>query len=150
MNVFRLCRYDRTPLDGVGGLYADGRWHRIGSRIVYTAPTVSLGILESRVHHETAPRGWVIVEAIIPDNLVEALDPSVLPPNWLKDRSVTQEIGEKWLKASRSLALRVPSVIVPSEFNYLLNPQHPSMAHIQAKPSRPFEFDARLFRGPSS
>jgi RES domain-containing protein len=42
------------------------------------------------------------------------------------------------------VALRVPSVIVPGEFNYLLNPAHPQFASVKIGKSEPFLFDPRL------
>ena len=150
MNAFRLCRHDRISLDGVGGLYTDGRWHRRGSRIVYSASTISLAVLESRVHHETAPLGWVALELLIPDELVEKLDQSLLPAGWSIDRTSTQDIGETWLQSKRSAVLGVPSVIVPTELNFLLNPLHPEAPGVAIKSMRPFVFDTRLFRSPGS
>lgn len=87
MIVFRLSRHDRTALDGTGGLYADGRWHRLGSRIVYAASTVSLALVEVRVHHQVAPLGWVSLEIDAASHLIEHLDLGTLPGGWQDDRS---------------------------------------------------------------
>jgi len=148
--VHRLCRHDRTSLDGVGGLHADGRWHRLGSRIVYTAATVSLALVEVRVHLEMAPQGWVSLEIDLPDSLIQLLDLSSLPPGWSTDRVTTQSVGEAWLRNRQWAAFAVPSVIVPSEVNYLLNPLHPDSSRIKVRSVTPVPFDPRLFRGRSA
>ena len=149
MTVFRLCRHDRTALDGTGGLYADGRWHRLGSRIVNAASTVSLALVEVRVHHQMAPLGWVSLEIDVPSHLIEHLDLAILPTGWQDDRNHTQTAGEEWLSGRRSAMLAVPSVIVPREKNYLINPLHPAAVQIRLVESTPFPFDPRLFRGPN-
>ena len=82
VHAFRLCRHDRAALDGAGGLYADGRWHPIGRRIAYAASSLSLAVLETRVHHDSAPRGWVVLELSIPDRLIETYDATALPADW--------------------------------------------------------------------
>ena len=148
MTVFRLCRHDRTALDGTGGLYADGRWHRLGSRIVYAASTVSLALVEVRVHHQMAPLGWVSLEIDAPSHLIEHLDLAILPTGWQDDRNHTQTAGEEWLAGRRSAMLAVPSVIVPRAKNYLINPLHPAAVQIRLVESTPFSFDPRLFGGP--
>lgn len=150
MIVHRLCRHDRTGLDGAGGLHADGRWHRLGSRIVYTSATASLALVEVRVHLEMAPRGWVTLEIELADSLIQFLDPATLPTGWTEARDTTQAAGEAWLRDRQSAVLAVPSVVVPTEKNYLLNPIHPASRQITVRSVTPFPFDPRLFRGPSS
>jgi len=149
VQAFRLCRHDHTVL-GAGGLYVDGRWRRNGSRIVYTASTISLALLEVRVHHETAPLGWVVVEMMLPDGLIESIDSGSLPTDWPDHRQTTQKHGEDWLQSRRSALLSVPSAIVRSERNFILNPLHAEFTKIQVKPAVPFPIDPRLFRGPAA
>jgi RES domain-containing protein len=43
-----------------------------------------------------------------------------------------------------SVALRVPSIVVDGEFNYLLNPLHPDFAQLKIGEPRRFSFDPRL------
>lgn len=100
------------------------------------------------MHHENAPLGWVALELDVPDELIERFDQSVLPAAWSNHRTATQEIGESWLQSKRSAVLGVPSVIVPTELNFLLNPLHPEAFQIVTKSVRPFVFDTRLFRSP--
>jgi hypothetical protein len=40
--------------------------------------------------------------------------------------------------------LRVPGVVVPTEFNYVMNPAHVAMKDAKLGPSFAFPFDKRL------
>src|SRR5690606_9749702 len=60
------------------------------------------------------------------------------------DTAYTRGLGDEWLKSVRTVALAVPSVIVPQELNILLNPAHPRFAQLRSAPAVPFRFDRRL------
>jgi len=78
--------------------------------------------------------------------MVAAVDPVELPSNW-RDHPPppeTKAIGDQWVSEGSSLVLRVPSVVVPNEFNYVLNPSHPAFADISIGDPIPFPFDPRL------
>jgi len=143
-------RHLATAWDGEGAKRAGGRWNSVGVRVVYTSATLSLALVETLVH---LPSGILPAYSAIPcdihESFVESLDPRDLPPVW-KDypppRAI-QAIGDTWVADARSAALRVPSVIVPSEFNYVLNPAHPDFARIEIGKPLPFPFDARLGAG---
>ncbi len=73
-----------------------------------------------------------------------------LPPDWqrLSQPQPTAALGQAWLAAGRSLALRVPSVLVPQEYNLLLNPVHPEFREVSlVGEPEPFQFDERLRKG---
>jgi RES domain-containing protein len=74
------------------------------------------------------------------------LSPKKLPSNWRKEPApaALQAIGDRWIASRESAVVRVPSVIVATEFNYLLNPAHEDFCRcIWGKP-RPFHFDPGL------
>jgi RES domain-containing protein len=79
---------------------------------------------------------------------IERLATDRLPRQWrtLRGFSATQRIGDEWLAAGRSLALAVPSAIVPEELNYVLNPGHPAFARLCVGRPMPFLLDPRLLR----
>ncbi|MDD5036857.1 MAG: RES family NAD+ phosphorylase [Methylococcaceae bacterium] len=53
--------------------------------------------------------------------------------------------GDDWIAQARTAVLRVPSILVPDAFNYLLNPAHPAAAEARLIDIKPFSFDARLW-----
>ena len=82
-----------------------------------------------------------------PDDLsIETLDLTSLPQDWrnLPAPVSTQAIGADWLQRRSSVALRVPSVVVPVDSNVLLNPRHPDMNRVRISRNEAFRFDSRL------
>jgi RES domain-containing protein len=127
-----------------------GRWSGIGTRIVYAAGSLSLAILEILVHLQQAEflSGYVVIECAFPEDLVRDLDPALLPANWRVSPAParTMEIGDRWVRESPSAVLRVPSVIVPSEHNFLVNPSHPDFSHLSVGEPLPLDIDPRVFQ----
>jgi RES domain-containing protein len=69
-----------------------------------------------------------------------------LPENWSDkfNYEICQEISINWLNNHESCVLCVPSVIVPLEYNYLINPQHADFRFIKLLSVEKFTFDNRL------
>ena len=55
-----------------------------------------------------------------------------------------RDLGSKWAGLSRTVALSVPSAIIPSEVNVLLNPQHADMARVVIHAPESFAFNPRM------
>ncbi|WKN41864.1 RES family NAD+ phosphorylase [Tunicatimonas pelagia] len=133
-------------------LYASGRsarWNTKGQEVIYTAGSRSLACLENVVHRNA--RGlnaqFRVMVIYVPDALYcESIDESVLPNDWYEHAEVSQcrEIGDTWLTENRSAILQVPSAIIPTECNYLLNPGHPEFSQIKLIATGPFRFDCRI------
>jgi RES domain-containing protein len=115
--------------------------------MLYCGATASLCALEVLAHSARLPTDMIVVQARIPNSLlIQTVEESDLPPNWSSPiaSKKTQALGTDWIKSGATAVLSVPSVIVPSERNYLLNPVHPDFARIRFFPPRPFTFDRRL------
>ena len=115
--------------------------------MLYTSSHRSLAMLEVLVHwHKTVtPPNYVIVSLEIPDDVASVTAP-YLVPEWYEDEQWTKEVGDEWLKAGNSLLLRVPSVVVQAEQNYLVNPMHPDVLSLRITDISPLTFDTRLFK----
>lgn len=153
MRVWRLDREGRNPLDGLGGLQSAGRWHPRGVRVVYAAGHLSLAVLEKLVHADpdVIPSRLTAFEIEIPDDplSMEVVAAAGLPSDWRAQppSAGTQEIGRAWLAdVARPGILVVPSAIVTSEANYLLNPLHPDASRWTVVAAQPFRFDTRLLK----
>ena len=137
-----------TAFDGRAAQRFGGRWNSAGRRAVYASATKSLAILEVLVHLDVGrplPR-FVAFAFEVDDQLIDRLPAARLPRDWRTSRGllVTQGIGDEWLAAVRAAALAVPSVIVPEESNYLLNPAHPAFGRLEFGRPVPFLLDVRL------
>ena len=154
MRVWRICKriYLDKSFSGNGGLYAPGRWHYRGQRIVYTSQSLSLAQLETWMH--VAPQhplpSYVTISAEIPDDLtIYPVKEAELPAGWrVAEPSpvALQDIGTRWLVSLSSAVARVPSAITPGEFNYLLNPLHGDFQRIRPGEPVPFRFDPRIWK----
>lgn len=144
--TFQVFAAMRTQaFNGEGGLHGAGRWHHPGRLVVYTSEHLSLAALELLVHLQRSSRiqPCVSYQAEIPDALIETR--TDLPADWQTNETATRRYGDAWLVGMTAPALRVPSVIVPSEWNVLLNRAHPQFdpAWVDLGPE-PFNYDPRL------
>jgi RES domain-containing protein len=142
-------RHATTAFSGEGAAKNGGRWNSRGVRVVYVSGNKSLAALETLVHlNPPIPFHYVIIRATFDDTMVKNVAVKALPPNWRKQPppSSTKAVGDEWVKKAGSPILALPSVIIPSETNYLLNPAHPNFKKISI--GRPevfvFVFDSRL------
>ena len=115
--------------------------------VVYASGTKALAALEILVQLNPPLRfKYVAFRIKFDDALVEVFPTKALPIEWQSQppSPSSQAIGDAWTREARSAVLALPSVIIPSERNYLLNPSHPDFKKISiGKPER-FDFDPRL------
>jgi RES domain-containing protein len=140
-----MCTRKYPVLDGTGAKLNGGRWNSPGRSVVYTASCGALAALEYRVHAAEMPVNLILARIEVPDTLkIEEL------PSLPADPGVFRQIGDEWLQHNGSPALRVPSVLVPRQWNLLLNPDHPLFPAIQVIDQAPFAFDLRLLSANSN
>ena len=147
MRLWRISNH--ASLSGDGGLYASGRWHSRGRRVVYLADHPASALVEVMVHleidAEDLPSHYQLLGVEVPDSAaIAALDESDLPDGWRQQIPFTRARGDDWLRAGATALLRVPSAIVPEAANYLLNPAHPDAARIGIASAICAAFDPRL------
>lgn len=152
MIVYRLSlRSFCNDLSGKGAELWGGRWNSKGHALLYTCESRALCITEIAVH---TPLGIVPVDywlssIEIPENSpILEINADNLPPDWksFPHSASTQIIGDVFIRDKKYLALKVPSVVVQGEYNYLINPVHSSMSTIRILKTEPFLFDERLFK----
>ena len=151
MRVWRLCRRAHAAPDGEGARRYGGRWNRRGTALVYTSATVSLAALEYFVHvdPDDAPADLVLVTVDIPASVViRELRAGDLPAGWRSFPAPEElaRLGGEWAHGLETAVLCVPSVVVPEERNYLLNPAHRQFRRLTFTPARPFSFDPRMWK----
>lgn len=150
--AWRIVKRKHAPnaFTGDGARLFGGRWNYPGTALVYMAETRSLAALEMLVHLDGAELlgAYVTIGAEFDSELVETVDLAALPVNWRGDAALEsiRTLGVEWAASGRSAVLRVPSVVIPEEANYLLNPRHPLYSRVSIGRPVPFEFDTRLTR----
>jgi RES domain-containing protein len=141
-------RHARTAFSGMGAALGGGRWNPPGVKVVYASATRSLAILENLVHlNPPVLFRYVCIRIEFDDSLAGKIVPTALPRDWWiqPPPSSAQKIGYDWIRSGKSVVLAVPSAIVWSEWNFLLNPAHPDFKNIRIGKPEPFIFDSRLF-----
>ncbi|WP_303856665.1 RES family NAD+ phosphorylase [Salinicola salarius] len=149
--AYRLVKrkYQDTAFDGEGARLYGGRWNSPGRACVYVASSESLALLEIMVHLESYRLldAYALLRLTLPTVSILSVGVEDLPDNWQEAPAPaeTAELGDGWLTSGQSLALALPSVVAPREFNYMLNPGHPLFDPIVAAAEPlPFKPDPRL------
>jgi RES domain-containing protein len=141
-------KHAAMAFDGEGARLAGGRWNSPGAAMVYTAGSAALATLEMLVHlgKGTVLHAYVLSACSFDESIVLRLDRTRLPSNWraYPAPSQLQMIGDAWVKSEVSAVLEVPSAVIETESNYLLNPRHRDFASITISATRSFTFDTRL------
>ncbi|MBX7181364.1 MAG: RES family NAD+ phosphorylase [Bacteroidia bacterium] len=153
MRVFRIEREKHlsATLLGLGASLSSGfRWNGLHTRMVYTSESRALATVEVTVHldlSEDLPNDRYYVELDIPDKLlILELNRLDLPLGWdsKPPGTVSQKIGDTFVSRNEAAVLKVPSAIVPFEYNFLINPNHPDAAEIKVVQTWKMEFDKRI------
>ncbi|WPO78697.1 RES family NAD+ phosphorylase [Flavobacterium sp. KACC 22761] len=153
MIVFRIEKekYLNTTLTGIGASMTEGyRWNSLNTKIVYTADSRALATLEVSVHldlSEDLPMDRFYVEIEIPDEItIQEVHVNDLPSEWNSKPPIliTQTIGDDFVYYNDAAVLKVPSAIIPDEFNYLINPNHEDASKIKIVSTKKMAFDSRI------
>jgi len=151
MDLYRITQEKYADdLSGNGARLFGGRWNSEGLFAIYTSSTRSLALLEILAHTPAkmlTERYYVLVSMFIPETIKpEELDKNKLTAGWHAPdaRPFTKKLGDKFLRTKTVLLLSVPSILIPEENNFLLNPLHPDMRKVKMAHKRRIHFDKRI------
>ena len=150
LTVWRLTRpqYVSTTLSGEGSARYPGRWNVRGGRVVYVSGHLSLATLEVLAHAESLEmlNQYVALEIKLPEDSMATV--GELPENWQQSPppDSTRQLGRTWLERGETLLLKVPSVLIPNEYNYLINPRHEAFGAVEVSEPLPLPFDSRILQ----
>ena len=139
-------KFVAVAFSGEGARQIEGRWNSQGVAMVYTSEHKSLAALETLVHVDAKiPVSYRCFRVDFSEALVERLT-AELPPNWQSEppTDATRQLGDLWIRESRSAVLAVPSALIPEEWNYLLNPNNTGFEKVTIGKPVAFAFDPRL------
>ncbi len=138
-------------LSGQGARIFSGRWNSIGHPMVYTSESRSLAAFELVVHLNLSlvPTKYMIIKINIPDKIdIERIDNRKLTAGWdsFPVNPITRKIGDDFIERNENLVLKVPSVVIPGDFNYLINPLHNYIKKVTIVSTEPFSYDNRIIK----
>jgi len=153
MIVYRISKGKyKDDLSGTGAQQYGGRWNNKGVKMLYTASSIALAMSEVAVHvpYGILPKDYFVISIIIPDSSIKSLDVPLLEATHLNWQQIpysyeTQVIGDNFINEGTSLALKVPSAVVPGDYNLILNPNHTDYHKVKVVEVKPFSFDKRIF-----
>jgi RES domain-containing protein len=154
VTAWRICkpRHAATAFSGDGAKLFGGRFNSKGVAVVYASGSVALAALEMLVHLQAADvlQSYSVRSVQFDGALVTNLDLNSLPKDWRDSPTPreVQRIGDEWVARSASVVLRVPSAVIPSEFNFLINPNHRDFRRLALGPEQPHRFDPRMIKVP--
>lgn len=151
--MIRLYRCTRDiykhDLTGQGAYLYGGRWNNKGTRLVYTASNASLAMLELLVHIRPVFPSveYVMITMEYNSESVFELQTEDLPVKWFQNPApgTCRLIGDRFTLKNEFLLLKLPSVIIKQEHNYLINPNHTDFKKVKIVSIEPIQFDKRLF-----
>lgn len=152
MELFRICRAEHAQaLTSSGNA---GRWNQKESLVIYTSSSRSLATLESIVNRGaiTPNATYKVMVIILPDNdrLIRQVKSAEVPKDWrtLSAYPRLQEVGRRWYDSLDTLILKVPSVVIPQEYNFILNTRHPDFrGNVKLIRTEDYFFDRKLLAG---
>ncbi len=150
MIVFRLCReVYSSDLNGKGAEKSGGRWNSKGIPMLYTSETRALCLAEMMVNLplNLIPKDFSMVSILVPDELqTHTIKIEQLPSDWkmFPHSYSTQKLGDDFINEGKFIALKVPSVVVPLEYNVIINPRHTDMGKVKIIEVKKFSIDERL------
>lgn len=133
---YRVSRQENSmaTFSGEGGLRVAGRWNFVGNKSIYCSESIALCTLEWLVHHglSVSAFNYYRYSIEVPDNFIKTFSIKELPSEWnmTPATDITKIFADKELFAANRLAMAVPSVLVPEEFNLVINPLHVAFQQI--------------------
>ena len=143
--------YGLDDLSGKGAEKTGGRWNRSGTPVIYASGSIALAYLETIVHLsgiDPLPLNRYLVQINFLATAWKArtIFDAAMHVGWdaLPAGLVSLDWGTEWLQSRKSLLAEVPSIVVPEEFNILINPRHPDAGNLTPKKVRRWNYDTRL------
>lgn len=145
VTVYRVVSPEDAAAPFSSGAGRGGRWSSAGTPAVYASLTPAGAVLEFLAHLEgRTPKALRLAVATLPAECVQPLDR--LPQHWNERpyRDEVRHIGDAWLREGGSVALQVPSALVPRERNVVLNVEHPDFGKLELLSCDELHLDERV------
>jgi RES domain-containing protein len=149
MIVFRIVH--KAFSQSLVGSGHPGRWNKSGQKVIYAAESIALAFLESMIRRQGVGfnEDFKIMFLEIPQDFsITTIDPASLKPGWddIRNHSVSQERSSSWYVSLETPVLKVPSVVLPHSFNFVINTEHKDFKKIKIIDLTPLVPDQRIER----
>ncbi len=149
MTVFRVSKTKyANDLIGEGARLNGGKWNHKFTSCIYTSENRALALLEYtvNVNIDDIPRNLSMIVLEIPDKNILELSEAELPGDWenIPAPFSTKQFGTNLLNAAKKAVLKIPSIVIPEEFNYILNPKHADSKKFKILEIKDLIYDVRI------
>lgn len=151
MELFRITQEKYAEdLSGNGARIFGGRWNSEGKYALYTSATRALALLETLAHTPAkmlSSNTYLLITLFVPDKeTIQTIYSDDLWAGWdNRDAPLfLKKTGDLFLTQNEKLILQVPSVLMPEESNYILNPLQEGMKKVKIVHKRRMVFDSRI------
>jgi RES domain-containing protein len=142
-------KYADSAFSGEGARLWGGRFNSPGTPAVYASGSLSLALLEILVqtNDRSNLENKVLVRAEIAATFIQSPSTNELPVHWnhIPVSKASQRYGDRWIDDKTTPVLRIPSVVVPMEYNFVINPKHQDFNQITLSSPCPLPLDPRFF-----
>lgn len=146
MLAFRIAHYKYAHSLSVSGF--EGRWNSKGKLVLYASENIATSLLENIIYRTGTGfnSDYKIMVIYHPEEHIEQIITSNLPKDWrsMESYDQLQKIGNSWYDEQRSLCLKVPSSILPDNYNVIFNTTHPEFKNVKLIDVLDYEPDERL------
>lgn len=127
------------------------RWNKDDEFVIYAGSSRSLAALELVAHRNSVSLKdeykLMNIQLLVTSADIKEIQIKDIPKNWksISGYPTLQKIGSDWYYSEETLLLKVPSVLIPWEFNYLINVHHPAYPKkVKLESVKDFNWDNRL------
>ena len=146
MLAFRIAHYKYAHSLSVSGF--EGRWNSKGKLVLYASENIATSLLENIIYRTgTGFNNYYKIMVIYhPEEHIEQIITSNIPKDWrsMESYDQLQKMGDSWYDEQRSLCLKVPSSILPDNYNVIFNTTHPEFKNVKLIDVLDYEPDERL------
>jgi len=150
MEVYRIAREKFSKKLVAAG--RTNRWNLDDEFVIYTGSSRSLSSLELIAHQNAVLPSLkykvMIISIADEQKLFSEISINSLPVKWrgMDAYPELQQLGSDWYQSNKSLILKVPSAVIPMEYNYIINTRHPDFKNnVTLVRTEDYIWDERLF-----
>lgn len=127
MLVYRIVHKNYSDTLSASGMA--GRWNSKGNKVIYCSQSIALAFLENMIRRQGVGfnNNFKIMFIQIPDETeITTVNETNLDKDWrnFNNYSSCQSVGDLWFTKGANLLLKVPSAVLPEEYNYVINTWH--------------------------